>query len=82
MNAGKHRPFLLVMLASFFLLDSQEAWEMKFLSQHLTWVTKIRPCKEPVNSALEAVVSVIYLVGVPVIISVSMKENCTMIPNA
>lgn len=81
MNAGKHRPFLLVMLASFFLLDSQ-AWEMKFLSQHLTWVTKIRPCKEPVNSALEAVVNVIYLVGVPVIISVSMKENCTMIPNA
>lgn len=68
MNAGKHRPFLLVMLASFFLLDSQEAWEINFPNQHQTWMIKIRPCKEPVDSFLEVVVCVIILVAVPVII--------------
>lgn len=63
MNAGKHRPFLLVMLSSFFLLDSQEAKEMKFLNHHLAWMIKIRPCKEPVNSFLEVVVCVNFFGG-------------------
>jgi len=64
MSIGKHRPFLLLNLASFFLLDTQETWEMKFLNQHLTWVTKIRSYKEPVNTALQVLVSTIYLEGV------------------
>lgn len=64
MSVGKHRSFLLLMLTSF-LWDTQDTWEMKFLKQHLTWVTKIRPYKEPVNTALEVLVSTIYLVGLP-----------------
>lgn len=60
MNAGKHRPFLLVMFAFFFLLDRQEARVMKFLNQHLTWMIKIRPCKEPAKSSLEVVICVIF----------------------
>lgn len=62
MSVRKYGPFFLLMLAAFFLLDTQETWEMKFLNQHLTWVTKIRPYKETVNTALEVVVSAIYLV--------------------
>lgn len=53
---------------SLFLLDSQEAWGKKSLNQHLTWLIKIRPCKEPVNSSLAVIVCMIFLVGVPVII--------------
>lgn len=70
------------MFAFFFLLDSQEVWEMKFLNQHLTWMIKIRPCKEPVNSSLEAVVRVIFFTGVPVIITLCpwKKIACLLTP--